>query len=814
MAGQFTYLSLVVWFALLTPVYASEQQLEYSRDIRPLLSRYCFSCHGPDESSREAGLRLDHREGALLQLESGERAIVPGEPDQSELLHRITTTDTSVRMPPVETGKSLQPEEVDLLRRWIEQGAGYEDHWAFRPVQDPVPPEVSDPSWPRNGIDHFVLNRLQQQQLSPSPEADRATLLRRLSFDLVGLPPSVQEVRAFLADDRPDAYERQVDRLLSSPHFGERWGRHWLDLARYADSNGYLGDELRPAAYRYRDWVIEAVNNDLPYDQFTILQLAGDQLPNATPAQKIATGFYRNSMKNTEAGADREADRVVQTVDRLSSIGTAWLGLTIGCAECHSHKFDPISHREFYEMYAFFNNLEEDEIVLSVSPPREEPKADRDARERKLADILRQLENNKTAVGSGSDLAFRKALETLAEPKESRSESDIEALDNWRADLDAEGRQLAKRYEQLVQQRPQPKKTVASAIHEREQLRPTAIHHRGDFRQPGEVVEPGTPEILPPLQPRGERADRLDFARWLVREDHPLTPRVAVNHIWKHLFGKGLVDTEENFGTAGAEPSHPELLDWLASRFVESGGSRKEMIRLVVNSATYRQRSQLTDELREVDVHNRWLARQSRYRLDAEIIRDNALAVSGLLNPKIGGPSIRPPLNSRVTTISRNPDWNVSPGAEKYRRGVYILFRRATPYPMLLTFDSPDSSTSCADRSRSNSPLQALTLLNDPVFFECAQYWGRHLADKENGAAEQWIPEAVERALGRPADSDETARLLQLYRDLQVELEQLPREDLLLIVGEESESTGLREQAARVLLARSLMNLDEFITRE
>lgn len=802
-----------LFFLTTTVVVASEPVVDYSRDVRPLLSRNCFSCHGPDAEGREGGLRLDHRESALTAGDSGNPAIIPGKPEESELIARLTSHDEFERMPPKETGKSLSSEEIELLKKWIQQGASYSDHWSFRPIQDPPLPEVQQSSWPRNGIDHFVLARLEKEQLAPSPEASRETLIRRLSLDLIGLPPSFESVQAFVNDPRPDAYERLVDQLLESPHFGERWGRHWLDLARYADSNGYLGDELRPQAYHFRDWVIQAINDDMPFRQFTIEQIAGDLIPDATQSQQIAAGFHRNAMKNTEAGVDKEADRVVQTVDRLSTVGTAWLGLTLGCAECHSHKFDPISHEEFFELYAFFNNLEESSITIGMIPaPPESPK-EIATREKKLADTLSKLKAAGAFSANDSGEYQARILATLSQSKNERVEQDVETLENWRADLSPAAKKLSDSYEKLAQKRPKDVPLLASSVTEASKPRVTRIHHRGDFRQPKEEVQPSTPEFLIPFSPRGEKGDRLDLAEWIVHEEHPLSWRVSVNHVWLHLFGEGLVRTADNFGQAGGEPSHPELIDWLAVRFRESGGSRKALIRLIVTSATYRQSSETTPQLDRVDPQNVLLARQSRLRLEGEILRDCALSVSGLLNPRIGGPSIRPPTNTRANEVSRNNDWVVSPGAEKYRRGMYILFRRASPFSMLTLFDSPDSTAACARRERSNSPLQSLTLLNDPVFFECAQHLGAKVSGSSTESPEEWIAELFERTLSRSPSPRELDRLCELYHEQQELLQESGEESMRKIVLK-APQLELNEAAARVLMGRTLMNLDEFMTRE
>jgi hypothetical protein len=477
-------------------------------------------------------------------------------------------------------------------------------------------------------------------------------------------------------------------------------------LAHYADSDGYLNDDLRPHAWRYRDWVINAVNRDMPFDRFTIEQLAGDLLPDATDAERTATGFLRNTLRNIEAGVDLEFYRVKEVVDRVSTVGAGWLGLTLGCAECHSHKYDPISQREFYQLFAFFN--ETDDVELA--------------------------------------------------------------------------------------------ETKAMAIARSKQHRETFVHLRGDYRQRGEAIEPGLPAVLPPLTPRGERADRLDLARWLVDPANPLTPRVTVNRWWLHLFGRGIVPSIDNFGVGGEPPSHPELLDWLAAKLIDQGWSRKAMIRLIVGSATYRQASAGRNELNRRDPTNVLLARQARMRLEAEIVRDAALMASGLLDRRVGGPGIYPPQPAYVANISRNIKWEVSQGADLYRRGMYIVFRRATPYPMLLTFDAPDSTIACTRRERSNSPLQALTLLNDPVFFECAQVLGRSLAGEPTVPVEERLTKGFRLCLGRDPRPAELKRLHTLFKERRAAAG----------VG----SSAAPDEVAWIVVARVLMNLDEFITRE
>lgn len=792
--------------------------IDYTRDVRPILAQNCFTCHGPDEGTLEAGLRLDHREAATRELDSGEVAIVPGHPENSEMWTRLTAEEDYLRMPPPETGRELTPEQIDLLRRWIEQGARYTDHWAFQPPVAASLPEVQDRSWPRNEIDAFVLARLEREGIAPSPEADRETLIRRLSLDLLGLPPSPDEVEQFVRSKDPEAYEQLVDRLLDSPHFGERWGRHWLDLARFADSDGYLGDSLRPNIWRYRDWVIDAINRDMPFDQFTIEQIAGDLLPDATLEQKIATGFHRNSLKNTEAGADRELDRVVRTVDRTRTVGTIWLGLTLGCAECHTHKYDPITHEEFFQMFAFFNNLEDQDI--SAAPPDIQA-----AYEAAYATWKSEVNEVKSSISlvidalnqkrvDGTELVRDELLAIIRAEESKRKPDEEELLKECFSLLNESERALFDDYKRLADSKPDEPKQKAPTVADASKKRQTYIHLRGDYRQPGDPVEPGTLKVLPPLKTDGESPNRLDLARWLVAPDHPLTPRTAVNHVWTQLFGRGIVATNDDFGSTGDSPSHPDLLDWLAVTFRESGWSRKQLIKRIVTSATYRQVSHVREDLLEIDPMNVLLARQSRFRLEAEVIRDIGLAASGLLEPKVGGPSVRPVMNTRVTEISRNKSWEVSSGTDKYRRGMYILFRRGTPYPMLTTFDAPDSTVSCTRRERSNSPLQALTLLNDPVFFECAQHLGQRLIREADSSARDRIVHAYRVCLGRSPTEAEAERALAFVDQQRSLLEDLDRKQLADFVGSPLPDVELHDQAVCVALARVLFNLDEFITRE
>ncbi|MGE3776271.1 MAG: PSD1 and planctomycete cytochrome C domain-containing protein, partial [Pirellulaceae bacterium] len=752
-----------------TPPAVQEEDIDFARDVRPWLAQHCFACHGPDAESREAGLRLDRADSAFAELASGTRAIVPGRPQESELMARVAAMDETLRMPPESAGDRLPDRAIGVLERWIAQGARYDDHWSFRPVAiSPPAPSVVDENWCATPVDRYVRAKLERAGVLPSRQADRTTLLRRLSLDLRGLPATPEEVADFLEDERPGAYERLVDRLLASPQLGERWGRHWLDLAHYADSDGYLGDTFRPYAWRYRDWVIGAVNDDLPFDRFTIEQLAGDLLPDATLDQKAATGFLRNTLRNTEAGVDLEEYRLKEIVDRVNTLGIGWMGLSLGCAECHAHKYDPISQREFYELFAFFNDADDVDVPALLPGERERYEAERkdwEAREAELAALLEAAVVRLEPVTGAPAFERRSWLEALATTARKRTGDQVQLVATLLKHPAADVREACVQYEQHGARKPAPPASHVMSVGRRTEPRVTFVHRRGDYRSRGEAVRPGTPAVLPPLAPRGAQPDRLDLARWLVDGRHPLTARVAVNHIWQHLFGRGLVATVDNFGAGGEAPSHPELLDWLAGELTRRQWSRKELIRQIVLSAAYRQSSAARDDLEQRDPLNVLIARQGRFRLEAEGVRDAALLAAGLLYTRIGGPGIRPPQPAYVASISRNVTWEVSTGPELYRRGMYIVFRRATPYPMLLTFDAPDSTQACVRRDRSNSPLQALTLLNDPVFVDAARALGRMLAEFPEADLDARVVHAFQRCVGRYPLPDERDRVREFYRE-------------------------------------------------
>jgi hypothetical protein len=767
-------------------------EISFSRQVQPILAEYCYQCHGPDENQRKARLRLDLENEAKAKRKDGP-ILIPGRPDESPLIARITSQDPDEVMPPPKADKKLPRKEIAVLRQWVREGAKWGKHWSF---EKPEWPEIPVPSG-LHPIDAFIRARLKEAGFKPSPQADRHTLVRRLSLDLLGLPPSTEEVHAFVTDHRPDAYERLVDRLLASPHFGEHWGRHWLDLARYADSDGYEKDSPRPYAYLYRDWVIAAVNRDMPFDQFTIEQLAGDLLPHASEAQRVATGFSRQTLINKEGGVDQEEYRCKATVDRAHTTGAVWLGLTLGCAECHSHKYDPISQREFYQFYSFFNNASDHDLPM---PTAKERAAHESAME-KWKSRLKELETRTAEAALAS---------THAPSAESADKPNPSATQQEKVDL-------AKLREELDKHRkaePKPKWTTAAVL--TAESRKTYLHVRGDFLQKGERVEPGTPAFLPALTPRGPSADRLDLAQWLVAPANPLTARVTVNHMWRHLFGRGLVRTENDFGLRGERPTHPDLLDWLALELQRLGWSRKQLIRRMVTSETYRQSSAWRNDLAGQDPLNLMLARQGRFRVEAEAVRDIALTAGGLLNRSVGGPSFKPELPRDLVNLNyaNGLKWEPAGNPERFRRGLYIHFQRTVPYPMLMAFDAPESTVTCTRRERSNSPLQALTLLNNETFVECARALGTKLTTLAE-APETRIVVAFETVLGRPPQRAELKRL-QKFWETQTALFVANPTRAREATGNEPLPEGISvvEAATATALSRVLLNLEETITRE
>lgn len=1161
---------LRVWFVVLAFVLApldqvsgliasspalAETPVDYQKQVRPLLARRCFACHGADPEHREAELRLDRREDALKPLPTGVAAIVPGDVDASELIFRITDSDDTIRMPPPGEGPTLSAEEVNVLTRWIEQEAPYAEHWSFVPPQDRPLPVVENATWPRDGLDHWILARLEAEGLKPEAEADPHALLRRVSLDLRGLPPTPEELRQFLDDKAPGAYERAVDRFLEDPAFGERWARMWLDLARYADSAGYGSDPLRPDIWRYRDWVIEAFNRNLPYDQFTIEQLAGDLLPEPTPDQKVATAFNRNTMTNTEGGTDDEEFRVAAIKDRVNTTVQVWMGLTMGCAQCHTHKYDPITNEEYYRFFAVFNQTA-DSDKPDEQPTLAAPTADLLAADRAVDDQIKKLraqlqestpalveaqkqwEGSLAMSGSWSDLevvslsaeqgtvlessangtirasgptpaneiyhviarapltgATALKLQAIPDPdlpaggaglapdgnfvlsrvtvgalretaganlpvgrvvrvelpgkaqmlslaevevysggqnvatrgQATQSSTDYEgppelAIDGktdghffnarstthtraeenpwwqvrlpeampldriviWNRTDGSTGARLSRFkvsllddnekvvWETDVVEPPSPSheltlggpravalarvstdfsqegfdpsamiaatadpakgwavapkqaeaheavftfkepvtvegparwsislehaykdagyslgrfklsasndpaaplrtevpadilaivdtpaadrspdqetklaqhyRTIApslKSLHDEiaklekgrpaipevpvmaelpaDKRRESRLLNKGNFLDPGAVVEPGLPAYFSNL-PEDARPDRLAAARWLVDPANPLTARVAVNRFWSQLFGVGLVETEEDFGTQGDLPSHPEALDWLALRFVESGWDVKALLKQVVTSATYRQSSRATPEKLAADPRNRLYSHAPRYRLEAETVRDQALALAGLLSRKVGGPSVFPPQPDGLWQAAFNGQrtWATSEGNDRYRRGLYTFWRRTVPYPSMAAFDAPSREICSIRRIRTNTPLQAFVTLNDPVYIEASQALARRIVAEGGSATEDRLRFALELCLCRPADEAQLAVLAQLYDDSLQHFRQHPDEARALAtepLGPLANGQDAAEMAAWTTVANILLNLDGVLTR-
>jgi mono/diheme cytochrome c family protein len=794
----------------------SANAVDFARDVRPIFSEHCIKCHGPEKE--KSGYRLDDEFTAIHGGDSGKRAVVISNSSASSLVQRLTTTNVDEMMPP--KGERLSAKDVATIRAWIDSGAAWPKvatvnsqpsntsrHWAFQRNIKPTLPQVKNAKWVRNPIDAFVLARLERERIKPAPEADRVAVMRRLHLDLTGLPPEPGEVDAFLKDERPNAYEQLVDALLASPHFGERWGRHWLDLARYADSAGYQIDRVRPGAYLYRDWVVNSFNRDQPFDQFTIEQFAGDLLPNATMEQKIATGFHRMTLSNFEDGVDKAEYECKAKVDRVATTGTTWLGLTVGCAECHSHKYDPISQREFYQLYAFFNAT--DELDVSAPNPAEREKQERlrklwelenarlEAARARYADTVAQtnfIRWQQTVDRARLTNSLAEILNTGAEKRTAAQKKDL-----WKyyrgidPGLSAFGAQLRAHQHRA----PQYREERALLFSAKTNAPRTFVHLRGDFLAHGDEVQPGLLQVLNPLPSTAAPSlTRLDLARWIVSPENPLTARVAVNRIWLHLFGRGLVNTPEDFGTRGEPPSHPELLDWLAGEFRHGGWSRKQIIRTIVTSATYRQASRWREDLLERDPQNVWLARQNRFRVESEIVRDLFLSASGLLHDEVGGPSIYPPIPADVKAAGYGVGgaWIESEAPEKYRRGLYVANRRTVPYPVSMTFDQANANECTARRERSNTPLQPLALLNNPVFAECSEAFAKRIANAPGGVREK-LETGFRICLSRKPASSELNRLEQLWRD------------------EQKQAQAHESQAWRAV-AEVLLNLDEFLTRE
>lgn len=807
-----------------TALSGSSVPVEFSREVRPILSKYCYQCHGPDDKARQGDLRLDQGEGATVRLPSGNRAIVPGKPAESALLSRILSSAPTEVMPPPEVGKKPTMAEIATLRRWIEHDAQYSKHWAYIvPVRHALP-QVSLPAWPQNGIDHFILARLDREELKPSPLVDKQTLLRRAALDLTGLPPTPEDVERFLNDIGPDAYERAVDRLLAQPTYGERWASMWLDLARYADSSGYIHDPPR-TIWRWRDWLVQALNENVPYDKFTTDMLAGDLLPNPTLEQVIATGFHRNTTTNSEGGANATEYQFAAVVDRVNTTMQVWMGTTMACAQCHNHKYDPFTQKEYYQLFAILNNT----LDVNGEPPTlEVPRVGMQTQfadlstqwaeaNRRLEEETRRVDALRTEWEKTVDVAQlpKEIAEVLAVTSEKRTPAQVEKLavhhralhESWKA-KDTEAKSLREALNQVA---------TTTLIQKEGPPRPTYVAIRGEFQNHGEGVSAGFPAALHEA-PSGIKLDRLGLAAWLMDRQNPLTARVAVNRLWQEVFGIGIVETSEEFGIQGEAPSHPELLDWLATEYVRQEWDTKQILKQIVVSAAYRQSSSASPALVDRDPHNRLLARGSRTRLSAEALRDQALSVSGLLSPKMYGPPAHPfqPVNGLAAAFGQSTDWQTSQGEDAHRRALYTRWRRNLPYPSMIAFDVPERAVCSVRRIRTNTPIQALVTLNDPVFVEAAQALGRRIQTEGGATLETQVRFAVRVVLSRGATDAEVARLVTLFQDAKASLSADPSRAAALAtkpLGPLPTEVNAIDAAAWTVVGNVLLNLDETLTK-
>ncbi|WP_188505697.1 PSD1 and planctomycete cytochrome C domain-containing protein [Parapedobacter pyrenivorans] len=737
--------------------------VDYNFHVRPILSDKCFACHGPDKNAREADLRLDTEEGAYKALveTAGMHAIVPGHPDQSEAYLRMTSDDESVRMPPVSANLALNDYEIKLIERWIKQGAEYKPHWAFTPPEKTEVPEVDDADWPINELDRFVLARMEVKGFEPNPVAEKHHLLRRVSLDLTGLPPTDEQLERFLADNSEKAYETAVDELIASLAYGERMAMHWLDVARYADSYGYQDDDIR-TQWPWRDWVIHAFNENMPYDRFVTWQVAGDLLPNATKEQLLASAFSRNHKITEEGGVIEEEYRVAYAIDKTNTFSKGILGITMECAQCHDHKYDPFSQKNYFELYAFFNNSME-----------------------------KGLEG---LVNSGPSKTPRLTI----------TQQDVESI------------------LQFINKGEDTSAVSVSVMGERDEVRPTYVLDRGVYDAPAERVYPGTPESVLEFDSTQYASNRLGLTEWAFNKDNPLTARVFVNQLWAMVFGRGLVATVADFGNQGELPSHPELLDWLAADFRDNGWDVKRLMKQFVMSATYRQSSQVTKKHLQEDPDNVYLARAKRVRLPAESIRDLVLASSGLLNPEIGGASVKPYQPDgiwEVTSSGRGALTNYvqDHGGALYRRGMYVFIKLTVPPPNMLIFDASNRDMCEVTRQRTNTPLQALVMLNDPVILEASRVLsGKLLAASPEAPTRNYIERAFLRILSREPSTQEMDLLEDYYQSELKRYRGSPSEaEAFLDVGEapQEKSVPVAAQAALMAVVHTLYNLEETITR-
>ncbi len=812
--------SLVVAFAS-TAGASHADEISFSRDIRPILSENCFACHGPDDKARESGLRLDMEASAKHDHE-GTIAVVPGKPEASAIIRRIESTDPDEVMPPPRLHKTITPQQIALLKQWIKQGAAWGNHWSYEPVRRPAVPKNSEPG----AVDAFLAERLAREKLAFSPAADQATLIRRVALDVTGLPPTLDELAALMKA----SHEKIVAFYLGKPAFGEHWARQWLDLARYADSAGYPSDPGREI-WSYRDWVIRALNTNMPFDRFTIEQLAGDLLPNPTDDQRIATAFHRNTMTNNEGGTNDEEFRTAAVIDRVNTTFAVWMGTTMACAQCHTHKYDPITNKEYFAVYAFLNQSA-DADKRDESPLHElltpETKRNREAWKKEQAALDAAFTKPKPWWLRGFDawlatnptLADAKLKAAVALAPDKRSKDQIAQLQQHYIKNVSATSKLARERRAAVEKLLADSKPVTVPVMtdlEPAKYRKTFVQLRGNWQALGEEVQAGVPSAFPAL-PKDAPRNRLALARWLVSRDNPLTARVAVNRMWESLFGVGIVRSSEEFGSQGDMPTHPELLDWLAAEFMESGWDVKHLLALMLNSRAYRQTSAASPKLVEHDPDNRLLARGPRFRPAGELLRDQALAVAGLLSPKMYGAPVRPqrPSLGLNTAFGGANDWQTSPGEDRHRRSIYTEVRRNSPYPSFSTFDAPNREVCTIRRGRSNTPLQAFVTLNDPVFVETAQALARRIAKEGSIEPAAGLSFAFRLCLAREPDSQELTVLTGVYDQALKHYRNDKNAAAQLIGTQPNAATPDVDPAvlaAWTTVANVLLNLDEFLMR-
>ncbi len=796
---------------------AAEDDVLYKRDIRPLLSDRCFACHGPDDSKREAELRLDIADGDLspFHVRDGHQVLRPADPDSSELWKRLTTDDPSLKMPPPDSvQKPLTDAQRERVRLWIQQGAAYENYWSYEPLRPQGLPSVENSGWLASRMDQFVLAALEKKRLKPQPPADKRTLIRRVTLDLTGLPPTREEIHQFEHDDAPDAFSSLVERLLSTPQYGEHMARYWLDLVRFADTNGMHHDHYRELS-QYRDWVIRAFNANMPFDQFATNQLAGDLLENPTLDQQIASGYNRLHMVMDRGTNPPLESYTRNVVDQVSAFGTVFLGMTLECAVCHDHKYDPVKQKDFYQLFAFFNNIDGD----PETPGREQQPPILLLPTPEQAISLSEFESKLSGIKQEVDHLKQSLKDHLAEGKSDKAgdgaTDQTSALSGQLKQKEVELRRLQTARDELERSVP-----IALVMKERKDVRPAYILKRGAYDQPGEEVSRNTPAFLPPLKSSGNLKTRLDLARWVTDKRHPLTARVTVNRFWQQFFGVGLVKTSEDFGSQGDFPSHPELLDDLTSAFVDSNWDVKSLVQSMVMSRTYQQSSRVSPTEYLADAENRLLARGSRIRLDSEVIRDQILAISGRLNNAMYGKSVKPPqpadLWKTVSMVSSSTySFKEDTGDKIYRRSFYTFWKRAMPPPQMTIFDAPTRESCTSRRERTNTPVQALMMMNESQYFESA----RHLAQQVLGTPDQSEAErlgiAFESITSHLPDADERAELRvglegfrSVYRE-DVDAARSMTSDLTL-----SSDAQRIELAAFTMLVNSLFNLDAAKTRE